>query len=615
MKTRRLSLFFAFAAALVAVFSVWAGFRPSKTAVAAERTEYEFYDFALTDYDVYMDVGENRVIRVEERIVADLSYGKHGIIRDLPLDMGVRYTDFRVSVDGVSVPNEFHTDDSMLLSLYMNSGKLLPAGEHTFFLAYTMTVPVMKSDKNLLRLDVLGEDWQAPVYHFTATIACPAEPVSCAYSALGLELSQKDNTVTVERETGFMQGITLDLLFQNGVLKAPPPDLTPLWATLVALGVVGIALLAKVLFCRQPDLVIPVGLEAPDEMDPLRMGRIIDNKVDAEDLGSLVFYLAAKGYLTIDLKDEDDPYLEPTGKELPPDAPRHLHLFYNGLFENRGGVHTSTLTNTFYPTAAMVTKSVSEADGALFRPKGNVFVLLFAALSVLALGLFSLLWAKAAVGGSYLFWGTFPLALLSYAFSAFGSLYSARIVFKKGKTKSVLALVGFFLLSLVPALFAFFGRCAAFSPWTVVMSSVGASLVGLCAGLFSVRTERYNTLLGKVLGFQQFIRYTEKDRIAFMVKDDPELYYKILPYAQVCGVTDVWTEKFEGLNSPPPAWLTCHTGLVDFFVWNSVFRSMNSSISHSFVSRPSNRGGGFGGGGFGGGSVGGGFGGGGGRSF
>lgn len=129
-----------------------------------------------------------------------------------------------------------------------------------------------------------------------------------------------------------------------------------------------------------------------------------------------------------------------------------------------------------------------------------------------------------------------------------------------------------------------------------------------------VYTKEHAELLGQILGFKQFILYTERDKVEFMLKDDPELFYRILPYAQVLGVTDAWTDKFEGLNMTPPSYLYGTSNLYDFVVWNAVFRSMNRTFSNNLVSRPSSSGSGFNGsGGFGGGFGGGGFGGGGGR--
>ena len=56
-------------------------------------------------------------------------------------------------------------------------------------------------------------------------------------------------------------------------------------------------------------MITVVNITAPDEMDPMKMGKWIDGAVNNEDITSMIYYFANKGYLKIDLTDEDDPKL------------------------------------------------------------------------------------------------------------------------------------------------------------------------------------------------------------------------------------------------------------------------------------------------------------------
>ena len=145
-----------------------------------------------------------------------------------------------------------------------------------------------------------------------------------------------------------------------------------------------------------------------------------------------------------------------------------------------------------------------------------------------------------------------------------------------------------------------------------------ATGAAVCMPFLLRRRKEYVDEINPLLGFREFIRLAEKDRLEMMLEQDPELYYHILPYAQVLGVSDIWEEKFKDIRMDPPAWATMPGGTVfDFIVLNSVMRSATRSMTTAFVSRPapSGRSGGGhfgGGGGF---RGGGGFGGGGGRSW
>ena len=128
------------------------------------------------------------------------------------------------------------------------------------------------------------------------------------------------------------------------------------------------------------------------------------------------------------------------------------------------------------------------------------------------------------------------------------------------------------------------------------------------------RTEKYCEKLGDILGFKEFIVVTEEDKIKFMLEQDPTLYFKVLPYAQVLGVTDEWTDKFKNILIPEPAWCVgCAPDLFDYLILRHSIRVLTRGMmvrpqpkQGSFTGRSGGGGhfGGFGGGGHGGGGGG-----------
>jgi uncharacterized membrane protein len=128
------------------------------------------------------------------------------------------------------------------------------------------------------------------------------------------------------------------------------------------------------------------------------------------------------------------------------------------------------------------------------------------------------------------------------------------------------------------------------------------------------KTEKGTKLLQKLLGFKEFIKTVEKDRLATFLKEDEHYFDKVLPYAIVFGIADTWKDKLKGLDVPPPAWYSGNYSTFNTAAFmSSLDRSMNE-MSSTFYSSPSSSG--SSGGSFsGGGSSGGGFGGGGGSSW
>lgn len=593
----------------------------SESAFKAEAlsvSEVSAYDFSIDSYQVSMEIKPNRKVEVLERISCSFSgYSSHGIIRDFPLDGGVRYLHLKAECDDPDFSPYAKKDDSDYLSLYLRGDGLVQGKKRTYTLRYEMIVP--KLEEGYLPLDVLGYGWGAAIESFSAEISFP-EGLK-AYNVYSGRQSARENELkaTVLRQgnaivlsannIGYDRGITLDLKFEKGVLKTSFD-----FSLLLCLGIGAVLLILiialRALCCKQPIITATVNFEAPKNMDPLLMGKLIDNTIDSEDLGALVFYLADRGYLDIDLKDEDDPLLIKK-RQIDLSEPSYLRAFFDGLFSGRDRVRPSELRNHFYLTAQTAKAQAEHSAGKTFRASG--FVALFAGLTLLLLGGFSLLFPLVAVFSRYFYFAGIIACALAFTIGAFGGFLARQREFKWTKAKCVFSQIAAFLLSALFAIIFLFQRCPAFGVWTGVLLTLFAGAAGVISGGAVCRTKEYAEKLGQILGFKQFLLYTERDKVEFMLKDDPALYYHVLPFAQVLGVTDEWTEKFKGLNVSPPSYLTGRADLFDVLVFSSLYRNVSIGMAQSFVSKPSPSGGGGHSGSFGGGFGGGGFGGGGGR--
>lgn len=585
------------------------------------------YSYEITSYNVEMDVSAKREIAVKEEITVYFSgYSSHGIIRDFALGGGVRYRDIEATCDDSDFSPYTSVDSVSFLSLYLRGEGSVSGKTRTYTLTYTMIVPAL-SEEGYLPLDVIGYGWQCEMSNVTVSVSFPEglksyQIFSGSYGTSGndcgavADQSGNGNTITIEAQSlGYEQGLTLDLSFQAGVLSTTQDG------TLFVVLAVGLVLLflavAVRMFIRQPEMVKTVNLEAPEEMDPLRMGKLIDNKIDSEDMGALVFWFADQGYITIDLsKGEDDPTLRRTEKPFPTQTSAYLQTMFNGLFGNRNELKISQLTNQFYVTADAVKAQLNVEVGGFYAKKGKMLVGLFAVLTILILGGIAFLVPLFNVFPSYFYWYSFAICAAAFAIAAFTGIVAGQRKYKwKPALCSLLRLAGLAagcLISLIVLLLP----SPAFGSATGILFGIFAALIGSVCGTLLIRTQEYTEKLGHILGFKQFILFTERDRIEFMLQENPELYYHILPYAQVLGVTDEWTNKFKGIDMKAPAFASGTASyVIDCYIWHRIFRNMNTGMARTMVSKPSSSGGHSGshGGGFGGGFGGGGFGGGGGR--
>lgn len=124
------------------------------------------------------------------------------------------------------------------------------------------------------------------------------------------------------------------------------------------------------------------------------------------------------------------------------------------------------------------------------------------------------------------------------------------------------------------------------------------------------KNKKGNQVFSDLLGFKQFIKVAEENRLRMLLHDSPNYFETTMGYALTFGLFDQWAKKFEALNLPPPSWYSSSAGLYTMNSFANSFSSAMTTTQSTMVSAPSSSGGSGGGG-----SAGGGFGGGGGGSW
>jgi uncharacterized membrane protein len=395
------------------------------------------------------------------------------------------------------------------------------------------------------------------------------------------------------------EGLTFVLGLPKGILQ-PASSFREFWwkvgdnIAFVLVALVPILALAAMLFLylrygRDPGRRMPIVVQyaPPEELSPAEVGSLLDERIDTPDIVSTAIDLAVRGYLTIQ-EEETTKFLFLTNKDYrfeklkPGDDALQAHerTFHGALFASGDSVLLSSLKNRFYTSISWIRSAIVRQmldKGLFLRDPARVrkfYRSVAVAAAVLPIGL--------------------GIVLLS-----------------SGRVR--------FYLPPEPAVF-------------IVFSLVAFLLTALTIRLFvdamPAKTPKGARLARHCLGFQEFVTRVEKDRLERMLKDDPTLFERVLPYAMVLGCADEWAERFEGLLSEPPSWYVSPSFAPGRFdsraLVSGLGRSMHS-MGSTLTSQPRPSGGGFGGISFGagrgssgfgsGGGSGGGFGGGGGGSW
>ncbi len=588
------------------------------------------YRFDVSEYTVIYDIGKDCSIEVSEYITVDYKgYYSTGFIRDIPVNGGAQVRDVKVSkiVDNnyQSVWYDVYFEDNNFVSVDIGDSTNKFGRSESYCLTYTYNINHKDVRNGILPLNPVGTGWDCTLSNVTVKMLLPEgyKSAECFYGERGstdtldfvkTEIDGRTALLTYADYLPAKNGITFQITFEEGVLTNFN-EFTPFYFIIAAVIVLAVLILLR-LFVFNKDVLTPVvNYSAPNEMDPLMMGKLIDNRVDSEDVTSLLYYWADKGFIKINLDDKNDPSLIRIVQTLPESYPKYQHLLYDRMFGNNDAIRPSELRNTYYVAVNQATNIVNKQTKGLYNNKSIALSLLFTFIGGLLLSLAPIIIAVTAISSKMFMLLPFVAMvppLVIYAFTE--TIMYNKLKFKKRTLALMsLGLIGICLLSgliyvvLVPSgiidylpKILLFVVCCAISVLSVMLVS---------------RTESYRKNLNNIIGFKKFIELAEKNQLEMLLEEDPQFYYHILPYAQVLGVTDKWEHKFDDLTVSPPDWLAGDllTGYIQFSMLNSIMRSSMGKMSSAMVSSPSSSGmnGGFGSGG--GGFSGGGFGGGGGR--
>ena len=566
----------------------------------------------------------------------------HGVFVDIPVNAGQRISDVRVTNITPRVDYEFEFMQAFnILRIRVGDADRSFFKDDTLGLtvSYVYEMPSHKSGNDVLALMALGAGYTSEILDARVTVKYPVAPLE-ATDDFGIYIGENfvsptDNRVVwsddgriVTVNAGALAAYTgVELAYQmpKGTIGAPAVGIPQIIIIVLgALLFVG-AILIKI-FVMKNKPVTPVVDFYPPRIDagngkmrhmlPVQMGKIIDGSCSSEDVTSLVFYWASKGYIRIDER-KDDTYLI---KLRSVHAVRgYEKAMFQKIFEkaeeNDDGnpeVSLSELSGKLYTSISATKTAVNNEYKNKFYTKSSVIgvaVMVLCALYSVMTGLL-LTWTIAPMFFNIAAIATVIPVVVAYAL---GSVI-ANYYYKLSEKKRAGAIFGYAVLI---ALLTF--GVSMLIPMCVMGWAVRIPFIIAVGGLSGVapflikRTDWYNEQLNSILGFRNFLRDARKDELETLLKDDPQYYYDILPYANVLGVSKIWSDKFKDMTVEPPEYIRSYRSFTffDFYIFHRITSTVGRGLSYvppKVSSGSFSSGGSFGGGGggFSGGSFGGG---------
>ncbi len=526
--------------------------------IAAQAVPAFAVNFTTDSFHTTLDVQENSSMHVTETISVNFESSGHGIFRDI-WDYGTIWFDkdgelvetemlYRLKhfkCEGEEIKKSTETD---YVSIRIGSPDRTVIGPHTYKLEYDVVMyRDTLDDMDQLYWNIMPMYWQTDVEEFSFTIHMPKEFDESQLKIISGPIGSTDTSravytvdgTTVEGriegpvETG--EGVTARIVLPEGYWKGAKSDAPWVYGVMAAIGAATFAVITLfVRYGKDRRPVKTVEFYPPDDISSAEAGYLYDKKLQQKDMVSLVMWFASKGYLKIRAVENDDPKEKRKVpykitlyklRDLPNSAPRYQETFFNGIFKGGDKVRLEKMPGSFasaYSEAECELKEVFTDDKDFIDPQSE-----------------------------------------------------------SAKRTGCLIGILVFLASIVSA--------GVFQITEDLSASLGGEFL-LCGLIiffcvkFMLRPSDYRVdMLGRLKGFRSFIKKAELDRIKLLVHDDPDYFYRILPYAYVFGLTDQWAKNFEAIVPEIPEWYDCPA---DFFETPAVFcsnftRSVNTGIAHS----------------------------------
>ncbi|MDP4285565.1 MAG: DUF2207 domain-containing protein [Bacteroidota bacterium] len=545
--------------------------------------------FTITHYNVDAKINKDASIDITETINVHFTESRHGIIRQIPykyrlenLPPGIEKADLQLEsggyihtiVDHINVNGWDYSVSKQgdYKVIKIGSKNKYVEGDQHYVISYRVLNAInFFKDHSEFYFNLIGDQWATTIADVNFKIelydALPQTPTF--FVATGSLGSKENNTITKWEENKIFyghttqslndnQGVTVGITFpKDFLMQTDYRFLGWFWIILPFLVFAGMFFTWKK-WGKDDEVTIQTEFYPPENVSPSVSGYIIDGKLDRRDLTALVPYWGAGGYLKINeiekkallglIKNKEYEFVKL--KDLPGASLAFERTLFNGIFKTGDIVLLSDLKNVLY-TTMNTAKLELEAE----INKDDYYV-------------------KYSRGIGILF------ILLGVVFFVYGAI----------------TLISNWLEKL----------------WLGIGILSSAIIIVVFGSLMSKKTKKGTALYQKLLGFKEFIKSVEKDRLGEFLKQDENYFDKVLPYAIVFDIADTWKDKLKGLEIQPPKWYSGNYSGGNFntlLFMNSLDHSMNA-MSSNFYATPHSSGssggsfsggGGFSGGGFGGG--------------
>ena len=567
-------------------------------------------DYKTNEFNVKITTDKNHVFHVEEVIAVDFNKSAHhGIVRYIPYSKKAYYIDnINVYDDEYSVEDESGSSSGPTVK-YIKIGDpdTTIIGKHTYKISYDLVGYLDDNkEKDFLAIDLLPSGWNTPIAKSKITFTMPKkfnwDRIKIYEGAAGFsnpklhdfksKIDKKNNSITFEgKNISKNYGVTLNSDLPEGYWENPKSR--AIYRYLFYLLILVIPVLTGVLwfkFGRDKKIVTTVEFNPPEGLTPAEVGYLADGKVDNKDLSSMIMYFAYKGYLRIEEYDNKKFKLIKNVAELENEKLFASNIF-NSLFSESDEVDLKKLPKGFGEKLLESKDNLISAysgDDKKITTYASDFAGIFAFILLIITILIGPPLLELELGTESSFTDMIIQMIFTAAKCVLGVLIVKRTLDKKlNRDKSVTMLIS--ILGIV--LFGYgclslFDHCKSVTGSNIfgLLMVISITLAGFFTVFMSSRSDYSTEILGKILGFKNFIETAEEDRLKVLSEQNPYYFFNVMPYAYVFGMELKWAKKFNNIKIETPHWYNSYDGRdnLDMLYIGALYGAVDSSIGKTY---------------------------------
>jgi len=406
----------------------------------------------IDSFDTAIKINQDASINVSEKIQYDFGPAsaetsdleRHGIYRDIPIKYKARGGNFKLRISDISVTDENgstynyqinHPGDD--IEFKIGDADILITGKHIYVINYTIKRAINYfNDHDELYWNATGNEWNVPILESSATLTLPQNiPVNklqavCYSGSFGSTTPCTNQSLNSGKAIfnqdllSSYEGLTVVFGWPKGIVRQPGPaeifleTLKDNWIMFLPLIVLIWLFYHWYTRGRDPEgrkTIIPE-FDAPDNLTPLEIGTIIDEKAENKDLSAELIYLATLGYLKINKEDGDYKFIKIKDENsLTNEFDKKL---MSAIFGGKTEASLSEMEEKFYTNLNTLKTQIYQAttDKGYFRSRPDKVRLTYRIIGIVLICLgFSVagIWGVLGIV-SFIFSGILPIIFASF---------------------------------------------------------------------------------------------------------------------------------------------------------------------------------------------------------